>query len=279
MISDVDSERIESNHYGWNLRAPAHLESTYYDVETFKKGRSTLRALEQEELGDVRGRSLLHLQCHIGTNTLSLARMGAVITGADFSEQAIGIAQGLADELGIAARFVCSNIYDLPRVLQGQFDIAFTGYGTLCWLPDLERWARVVAHFLKPGGKVCIVEIHPIITLFTEVDGEVRLTYSLFQDSPQSREMTTSYSDRHAEQVQVPKHTLHSWPWNVGSLVTALINAGLTIERLREVPIDARQRLPMMVKDGDRRWRLPNDPLPLTLICVASKLLRPADVG
>lgn len=271
MTSMGDLDKIESNHHGWNLRARAHQRSSYYGLETFKAGRSTLRTLETETLGDVRGRSLLHLQCHIGTNTISLARMGALVTGADISETALDIARQLARELTVDARFVHANVYDLPQVLEGEFDMVFTGIGTLAWLPDLPRWARVAAHFLKPGGTVTIVEIHPIITLFDEVGGELRLARSLFPANAEAREMTTSYADRLADRVSVPAHTLHSWQWTVADLVNALIDAGLTIERLREVPVDARQRLPMMVPDGDRRWRLPGDPLPLSLTCVARR--------
>lgn len=271
MTSVNHLEKIESNHRGWNLRAQAHLSSTYYGLDTFRTGRSTLRPLEREEIGDVDGRSLLHLQCHIGTNTISLARMGARAVGVDIAENALDIARELARELDVDTRFVHSNVYDLPEVLDGQFDKVFTGYGTLTWLPDLPRWARVVAHFLKPGATVTIVEIHPILTLFDEIDGEPRLTRPLFGTRQVSREMTTSYADRLDDQVPVAPHTLHSWQWTVADLVNALIGAGLTIERLREVPIDARQRLPMMVADGDRCWRIPGDPLPLSLTVVARR--------
>ncbi|MBM7774660.1 ubiquinone/menaquinone biosynthesis C-methylase UbiE [Actinokineospora baliensis] len=271
MTAISDREKIETNGQGWNLRAQAHLDSSYYGLDTFKQGRSTLRGLEEEELGDVDGQSLLHLQCHIGTNTISLARKGARVTGADISATAIATARGLAEELGVDARFVLSNVYDLPEVLDDTFDRVFTGFGTLTWLPDLAGWARVVARFLKPGGTVTIVEIHPVLTLFDEVDGQLKLTRSLFENRQESREMTTSYADRLADRVAVPAHTLHSWQWTVADLVTALLGAGLRIERLREVPVDARQRLPLMVADGERSWRVPGDPLPLSVTCVARK--------
>lgn len=271
MTSMSDLEKIEANRLGFNLRARAHLESSYYDLEALKDGRSTLRTLEQEELGDIRGRSLLELQCHIGTNTISLARMGARVTGADISEEALDVARELAEELGVDANFVRANVYDLPQVLDGKFDMVFTGYGTLSFLPDIPGWARVVAHFLKPGGTVTIVEIHPIINLFDVIDGELRLTRSLFRSRLLCHEMTTSYADRLADEVPVPRHTLHGWRWTVSELVNALVDAGLTIERLREVPIDARQRHSVMVPDGDHCWRIPGDPLPLSLTCVARR--------
>jgi 2-polyprenyl-3-methyl-5-hydroxy-6-metoxy-1,4-benzoquinol methylase len=271
MTSMSDLEKISANQEGFNLRARAHMQSSYYDVERFKQGHNMLRKLEQEELGDVRGRSLLELQCHIGVNSLSLARMGATVTGTDISDDAIDIARELAEDLHLDARFVRANLYDLPTALDGEFDMVFTGYGTLSFLPDIPRWAQVVAQFLKPGGTVTIVEIHPILNLFDDVDGELRVVRSLFRSREMHHEMSRSYADRIADEVPVEKHSLHGWRWTIEEVVNALIGAGLTIERLREVPIDARQRLPLMVPDGDHNWRIPGDPIPLSFACVARK--------
>src|SRR5215471_11552990 len=183
------------NRDAWDLRTRAHLGSTFYDVASFKAGRNTLRPPEREELGDVRGRTLLHLQCHFGLDTLSWARLGASVTGADFSEESIAVATSLAAELGLDARFVCADLYELPDVLDGQFDIVVTTYGVLSWLPDLDRWARVVAHFLRPGGTFCLVEIHPAIGLFDEVGGRLEVTGSLFDHGPFERETVQTYAD------------------------------------------------------------------------------------
>lgn len=271
MTSMSDLEKISANQEGFNLRARAHLQSSYYDVERFKQGHNMLRRLEKEELGDVRGKSLLELQCHIGVNSMSLARMGATVTGTDISDEAIDIARGLAEELDLDARFVQANLYDLPTVLDGEFDMVFTGYGTLSFLPDIPQWARVVAQFLKPGGTVTIVEIHPILNLFDDVDGELRVARSLFQSRQMHHEMSKSYADRISDEVSVAKHSIYGWRWTVEEVVNALVGAGLTIERLREVPYDARQRLPLMVPDGDHNWRIPGDPIPLSFACVARR--------
>jgi 2-polyprenyl-3-methyl-5-hydroxy-6-metoxy-1,4-benzoquinol methylase len=271
MTSMSDLEKIATNQQGFNMRARAHLQSSYYDVEKFKQGYNMLRRLEQEELGDVRGRSVLELQCHIGVNSISLARMGASVTGTDISDEAIDIAREFAEELDVDARFVQANLYDLPTVLDGEFDMVFTGYGTLSFLPDIAGWAQVVAQYLKPGGTVTIVEIHPILNLFNDVDGELRVVRSLFNSREMHHEMSSSYADRIAEEVPVEKHSLHGWRWTVEEVVNALIGAGLTIERLREVPYDARQRLPLMVPDGDHNWRIPGDPIPLSFACVARR--------
>ncbi|MFI9365508.1 class I SAM-dependent methyltransferase [Kitasatospora sp. NPDC053057] len=271
MTSMSDLDKISANREGFNLRARAHMQSSYYDVERFKQGHNMLRKLEQEELGDVRGRSLLELQCHIGVNSLSLARMGAKVTGTDISDDAIDIANGLATELDLDASFVQSNLYDLPKVLDGQFDMVFTGYGTLSFLPDIAGWAKIAAQYVKPGGTLTIVEIHPILTLFGDVDGELRVARSLFQSRDVHHEMSATYADRIEDEVEVEKHSIYGWRWTIEEVLNSLIDAGLTIERVREVPYDARQRLPLMVPDGDHNWRIPGDPIPLSFACVARK--------
>ena len=153
-----------------------------YDVESFKAGKLSLHPLELEEVGDVSGKSLLHLQCHFGKDTLSWARLGATVTGADFSDEAIGYARELSKEIGVPATFVLSDILDLPNALTGQFDIVFTSFGAIYWLPDIWKWGQVVGHFLKPGGTFYIAEMHPTAYIFenTKEDHELRVTYPLF---------------------------------------------------------------------------------------------------
>ncbi|WP_209439523.1 class I SAM-dependent methyltransferase [Kitasatospora phosalacinea] len=271
MTSMSDLEKISANREGFNLRARAHMQSSYYNVERFKQGHNMLRKLEQEELGDVSGKSLLELQCHIGVNSLSLARLGAKVTGTDISDEAIDIARGLAAELDLDATFVQANLYDLPDVLDAQFDMVFTGYGTLSFLPDIDGWAKTAAQYVKPGGTLTVVEIHPMLTLFSDVDGELRLARSLFQSRHVHHEMSSSYADKIADEVEVETHSIYGWRWSVEEVLNALINAGLTIERVREVPYDARQRLPLMVPDGEHNWRIPGDPIPLSFSCTARR--------
>src|SRR5438874_1743175 len=145
-------EYRKSNLQLWNEWTSIHEKSEFYHLEAFKAGKSSLSDLEIKELGDVAGKSLLHLQCHFGKDTLSWARLGANVTGADFSDRAIALARSLSSELNISATFVRSDIYDLRRALSGEFDIVYTGGGALNWLPDMGRWAQVAAHFLRPGG-------------------------------------------------------------------------------------------------------------------------------
>jgi SAM-dependent methyltransferase len=229
----VDKYR-EANRELWNNWAEINVASDTYDVEAFKKGKSSLNSLELEEVGDVRGKSLLHLQCHFGKDTLSWARLGATVTGADFSERAIEIARELAAEVGIPATFVLSDVYGLPDVLEGEFDVVFTSFGAISWLPDMEGWARVVAHFLKAGGTFYIADFHPFAYVFENVeDGEglrVFYPYRSEVDDPLRFETQGNYADPKSEYRGVE----YGWNHSLGEIVTALIKAGLRIEFLHE---------------------------------------------
>jgi 2-polyprenyl-3-methyl-5-hydroxy-6-metoxy-1,4-benzoquinol methylase len=149
---------IDINKKAWDQKTQYHVESPFYDMDTFMKGKSTLNDIELQLLGNVTGKRVLHLQCHFGQDTLSLGRMGATVTGVDFSEAAINKARQLSHDIGVPARFVCCDIYDLHNHLDEQFDIVFTSYGTIGWLPDLDKWADVVSKFLKPGGRFVFAE-------------------------------------------------------------------------------------------------------------------------
>ena len=240
----VVDEYFEANRRHWDELVGIHAGSAYYDAASFKAGRSKLKPVEREELGDVRGQTLLHLQCHFGLDTLSWAREGAIVTGADFSPPAIEAARALAAETGIDARFVLSDIYSLPERLDGQFDIVFTSYGALCWLPDLRRWAQVVSHFLKPGGAFYMVEFHAMAGIFEwgeqVQDLEVRYPYFPTRD-PLRFEDDGSYADRSA---QLQNKLTYSWPHPPSEVVTSLIQAGLRIELLHEFPFSIEKFFP-----------------------------------
>ena len=152
---------FERNRANWDERTAIHLPA--YGVSQFLAGDLSLGSLEREEVGDVTGRSMLHLQCHFGLDTLSWARLGATATGVDFSEASIAAARSLAEEAGVAARFICSNVYGLHEVLDERFDIVFASYGVLCWMPDINLWANTVAHFLRDGGTFYIADGHPLV--------------------------------------------------------------------------------------------------------------------
>ncbi len=265
-------EYLETNRRHWDEVVPIHVASEMYDVAAFKAGKSKLKP-EREELGDVRGKTLLHLQCHFGLDTLSWAREGAIVTGADFSAPALAAARALATELGIEARFVLSDLYSLPERLDGQFDIVFTSYGVLCWLPDVPRWARVAAHFVKPGGTFYIAEFHPIAGIFDDApDGDdLRVRYPYFPtDEPLRFDDLGTYTDRSAE---IKNSTTYEWPHPTSEVLTALIDAGLRIEFFHEFPFSTYQFLPFteIVADGSVRLTKHDGCLPLLYSIKATK--------
>jgi len=249
-------EHLEANRRHWDELVPIHLKSKFYKVQRFKAGRSTLDDIERAGLGDVSGRSLLHLQCHFGLDTLSWARLGARATGVDFSGAAIAAARSLAREVGITADFVHSDIYDLPANLDGRFDIVFSSHGVLPWLPDLGRWAEVVAHFLEPGGVFYLVESHPTAQMFDdEIETpELRVRYPYFHEGPMRFEDEGSYAD-HAAAVR--NRTTYEWTHPLAEVLNSLIAAGLRIERFEEYPASSWRLMRHMVQGDDGWWRLP----------------------
>ncbi len=219
---------IAINRQLWNDRTAVHLTSEFYDMAGFMQGRSSLNDIELALLGDVQGKSLLHLQCHFGMDTLSLARLGAQVTGVDLSDTAIEEARKLAAHLGIPADFVCCNIYDLPQHLDTQFDIVFTSYGVIGWLPDLDAWGRLIARYLKPGGLFVMAEFHPVVWMF---DNDFnRIEYSYFQQDAIVETEEGSYADRYAD----IKNLAVSWNHSLDQVFRALLAQGLHIAAFRE---------------------------------------------
>ena len=158
-----DLNYLEKNKDSWNRRTDYHVDSEFYDVKGFLRGNTSLKSVELNLLGDIKTKSILHLQCHFGQDTLSLARMGAEATGVDLSDNAIKNANLLAEKAKLKADFICCDIYSLPQHLDKQFDIVFTSYGTIGWLPDIDKWAKIVSRYLKPGGKLVFVDFHPVV--------------------------------------------------------------------------------------------------------------------
>jgi ubiquinone/menaquinone biosynthesis C-methylase UbiE len=258
-----EQQQMARNQQAWDAQTAVHFSSGFYDVESFKAGRNSLRPFEQAALGEVRGKSLLHLMCHFGQDTLAWARLGAHVTGVDFSAESIATATALAADLGIEARFLQANVYELPGELDGAFDFVVMTYGTLMWLPDLDGWARAAARCLKSGGTLFVADFHPIAVLF---DDELALSRSYFRTGAAEREVKQTY----AGEMDRP-HVQTTWPWTVAKLVTALGRAGLQVTHLDELPVDLRQRHPAMQQDENGFWRLPGDPIPLLLACQAVK--------
>ena len=262
-------EQVQVNRTNWNERTPVHAASDFYDVEGFKAGRITLNDVERREVGDVSGKTLLHLQCHFGMDTMSWSRLGAKATGVDLSDVAIDLARSLCDELKLDTRFIHSNIYDLPDALDEQFDIVFTSYGVLCWLPDLDKWASVVANHLKPGGVFYIIDGHPLVNVFQQSEtGELRPTYPYFHTEFLWEGGEASYAG--SEIIESP---VYEWFHSLGDIVTALLDAGLRLEFLHEFAFSTYRAYRMMQKDEDGLWRFPenNDSFPQLFSIRATK--------
>jgi len=239
----------------WNEWAQINAKSKTYDVDGFRAGKTSLWPIELEELGEVAGKSLLHLQCHFGLDTLSWARRGAVVTGVDFSDKAVALARALAQEVGLEARFICSDLYALPEVLTGAFDIVYTTYGVLCWLRDLKRWAEIIAHYLKPGGVFYIADFHPFILVFDDDNPtELRVKDSYFYSTtPTEWRVKGSYADREAH---VNQPVEYEWTHSLGEIVSVLAGAGLRIEFLHEHRCSVDRLLEILEQDAQGWWRL-----------------------
>lgn len=246
---------VDANRRGWDELAAQHVQGLSYDVDGFKAGRLSLQRLEREELGDVNGKSLLHLQCHFGMDTLSWAHLGARVTGADFSPEAIRIATNLASEVGVDARFVCSDLAGLPRNLSGTFDIVFTSYGVLRWLPDLVTWAGTIAHFLKPGGRFYIVDHHPVVAMLDEdaTEPELRVRRGYFY-----RQTPEEYDPAAVGGEARRSGAWYEWAHGLGEVVSILVDSGLTIIFLHEFAFSEYPSLRPMRKGDDSLWRLPD---------------------
>ncbi len=246
----TEQDYFEANRRLWNDKTSVHFHSDFYDMPAFLAGKTSLQQIELEQLGDVQGQKILHLQCHFGQDSLSLARMGAEVVGVDLSDKAIETARQLNEQLDLNARFVQSNVYDLKDHLDEQFDIVFTSYGTIGWLPDLDRWAKIVAHFLKPGGAFHFVEFHPVVWLFD--DDFEQFKFSYFNTGPDIEEIEGTYTDRKAA-IGGPSV---SWSHSIGETLTALLAQNLRIEKFQEFDYSPYDCFNKTVKIGERRWQI-----------------------
>lgn len=233
------------NKKWWNSITPVHSRSKLYNLKDFKKGKSSLQEIEIQEIGSVKGKTMLHLMCHFGMDTLSFAKKGAIVTGVDISETAIALAKDLSSEIKTPATFICSDIYALPKILTQKFDIIFTSYGVLLWLSNIEKWATIIYHFLKKGGVFYIVDTHPFTTIFSHT---LHMDYNYFEKDALLDDSSGTYADW----KNPIKGKTYQWNHTVGDIVTALIHAGLSIEYLHEFPFTTYNQFPGHMKKNSK---------------------------
>ena len=271
------------NRANWDERTAVHLGPGGYDLGPLRAGRGELDAIVRAELGPVEGLRVLHLQCHFGQDTLTLAQQGAAeVVGLDFSAPAVDAARGLARDLGLAdrARFVEADLYDAPRAIPeaGGFDLVLVTWGALPWLPDLAGWARIVAGFLRPGGRLYLAEGHPAAFVFDDAaerpDGTRGWGWFVpyFQREALVLDDPTDYADPAARLRHAPTH---NWMHPLSEVLGSLGGAGLALEWLHEHPRVTWRMFECLVRDADGLFTWPDRPwLPLAYSLSARKRTR-----
>lgn len=219
---------LNINRNLWNNKTKVHFDSDFYDNKSFIEGRNSLNSIELELLGDISGKNILHLQCHFGQDSISLSRMGAKVTGIDFSDKAIEKAKELAQTTHTSAKFICCDLYSLKEHLDEKFDMVFTSYGTIGWLPDLSKWASIIKHFLKPKGKFIMADFHPMIWMFN--DKFSKFSYSYFNKKAIIEQEEGTYTNPEAPL----NDTSIGWNHDLSEILNALIQNGLVINKFNE---------------------------------------------
>ncbi|MFZ4798028.1 MAG: class I SAM-dependent methyltransferase [Bacteroidia bacterium] len=258
---------ISINKQSWNKRTEAHLESDFYDVEGFLKGNTSLNSIELNLLGDIKGKSILHLQCHFGQDTISFERLGAIATGVDLSDKSIESANELAEKAGVKPTFICCNVYDLPNHLTQQFDIVFTSYGTIGWLPDLNKWASIVSQFLKPNGTFVFAEFHPVVWMFD--DDFKNIGYNYFNTGEIVETESGTYANREAAITQ--EYVM--WNHGMSEVLNSLIKNGLEINSFDEFDYSPYNCFRETIEFEPKKYRIKHleNKIPMVYAIVATK--------
>jgi ubiquinone/menaquinone biosynthesis C-methylase UbiE len=238
------------NRQSWNKKTEAHLKSEFYDLDGFLKGKTSLNEIELNLLGNIKGKTILHLQCHFGQDTISLSRLGAEVTGIDLSDKAIEAARHIAKETNSNANFICCDLYDLPSHLNEKFDIVFTSYGTIGWLPDLDKWAEIISRFLKPKGQFLFVEFHPVVWMFDE--NFDKIGYRYFNSGAIIETQSGTYADREAKITQ----SYVMWNHGLSEVLNSLINKGLEINSFEEFDYSPYNCFSRTVEFEPKRFRI-----------------------
>lgn len=245
-----EKDYLEINRALWNEKTKHHIASAFYDVEGFIAGKSSLKDPELGLLEDVRGLSILHLQCHFGQDSLSLARMGAHVVGTDIADEAIAYARKLADKIKVNAQFICSDTYSVSNLIQEKFDIVFTSYGVTGWLPDLQRWAQIISDMLKPGGRLVFVEFHPVVWMFDSHFAGIQHSY--FNTGPIIETSQGTYADKDADMEMQEI----GWNHSLSEVMQSLINANLQIEIFNEYDYVEYDCFSNSVEILEKKWQI-----------------------
>lgn len=246
------------NKKWWNNATPVHAASKFYDIPGFKKGKTSLQSIEIEELGKVRGKTLLHLLCHFGMDTLSWARKGAITTGVDLSDSSIRLAKKLSRQTNIPSTFICSDIFELPKVLDKKFDIIFASYGVLLWLSNMKKFAKIINNFLADGGVFYIVEVHPFTNILSY---DFKLFYKYFDRGPYVEDSGTYIDWDKAQGIT------YEWSHTISDVINAFINEGLKIEHIHEFPFSMYDQFPgFMEKNKEGKFVLKDKKIQIPLL-------------
>lgn len=267
MEPTIPENYLSTNKSSWNNKVNIHLESDFYNVAAWKEGQTSLQEIELALLGDIQGKSILHLQCHFGQDSISLARMGAQVTGVDLSDKAVDLANKLAREEQSSTTFVCCDIYDLPNHLDSKFDIIYTSYGTIGWLPDLNKWAGVIQHFLKPSGRFIFVEFHPVVWMYDDDFKEV--AYNYFNSGAITETYTGTYADKEAPISQ--EYVM--WNHGLGEVIQSLLTHNLELTSLVEYDYSPYNCFRHTVKIAENRYQIRpfGNKIPMVYSIVAQK--------
>lgn len=258
---------LKINKKSWNQRTEVHYDSDFYDNKTFIEGRNSLNEIELDLLGNTEGKTVLHLQCHFGQDTISLNKMGAIATGVDLSDKAIEKANELAEITKSDVTFICCDIYDLPQHLNQKFDMVFTSYGTIGWLPNIHKWAAVISHFLKPGGRFIMADFHPLVWMYDDDFKEI--TYRYFNDEAIVEIEEGTYADKDS----TIKEQCVTWNHGLGEIINSLIKNGLIINDLQEYDYSPYNCFDNVIEAEPGRFRVEKfgNKIPMVYSIVASK--------
>ncbi|KFF10848.1 class I SAM-dependent methyltransferase [Flavobacterium hydatis] len=262
-----ENNYIEVNKESWNNRVESHLKSDFYDLEGFLKGNTSLNSIELELLGDIKGKTILHLQCHFGQDSISLARLGANVTGVDLSDKAIESANKLAQETNTSASFICCDIYDLPNHLNQKFDIVFASYGTIPWLPDLDKWAKLISDFLKPNGQFVFAEFHPVVWMFD--DDFEKVGYNYFNSGAIIETQEGTYADKSAP-IELE---YVCWNHGMSEVINSLIKNGLELNSLNEFDYSPYNCFNNIIEFEPKKYRIKHldNKIPMVYSILATK--------